>query len=436
MAKIALRTTFLYFFTCFWLLSALVPVFAGGSRDPDLSRADSLIDNKKYEDAIQILVDYTRRHPDRFDNAQKRFSRIASIRDEFNRTADRMIWVLLNDPDNSEEIYDLTQKLLTLEDETSPILANFVTRTHEIARFNVLRNRLRGILERGRDALDRGEAGEALVIYSGAIDFMREDFYSAGYGERIESASLRETERVNSVVANFQTGSAGLQTIAAEMVRAINSGSLTGTGEILNRLNPAMDRFIALNQELVSSVNNIDLILDELRADDPDMGDRNHLSFISLAINGRSGEAIQEGMLGALDMYWNNSISPVLDAISQNTDRINTTGLASFSAGDYSNAAVTLGRTAGFVNLSPVFFEKNRAFSEGTKTQRIRLFDDTIRNNDIQIYTTIKSMSEASNYLIQAAGLAGRMNTAAGTINTSFTQWQARTINDAAAMNN
>jgi tetratricopeptide (TPR) repeat protein len=436
MAKSAHRLTILYFFTCFLLLAVVSPAYAGGSRDPDLLAADSLIDNKKYEDAIVILVDYSRRHPDRFDHAQKRLRRIALIRDEFDRTADRMIEILLNDPENSEEIYELTQKLLSLEDEDSTILASFITRTHEIARFNVLRNRLRSILERGRDALDRGEAEEALGIYAGGMDFMREDFYSAGYGERIESAAIRETERVNSVVTNFRASGASLAAISAEMVRAINSGNLAGTAEITNRLNPAMDRFTGLNQQLVSSVNNIDVILAELRVNEPDMGDRNHLSFVSLVINGRSGESIQEGMLGALSLYWDNSISPILGAISQNADRINTTGLTAFNAGNYTNSTTTLGRTSSFTNLSPLYFEKNRTFAEGTKMQTARIFDDTITNNDIPMYTSIRSMNEASSHLIQAAAFAGRITTTANTINTSYTQWQAGTITNTAAMNN
>jgi hypothetical protein len=426
------RSTILYISACFWLLAAVLPVFGGGSRDRDLSKADELINAKKYDEAIRILSDFARRNPDSFDLAQQRFRKILQIREEFNRVADEIIDTLLNDPDNSEKILGLTKRLWELEDGASPLVMSFVSRTQEIAQFNVNRNRLRDILIRGREQLDRGESEAALRTYSGGMEFMRDEFFAAGYGEAVENEVRRETARVNSVLDAFRASSSSLSAISAELVRAINSGNLQSVPEIINRLTPAMDRFIGLRRELHTSVAAFDRILEELRASDPEMGDRNHLSFLSRVIHGRAGEPVQEGMLGAFETYWKNSAGNVVTAIMQNAERANSNGLEVFNSGEYSNSAAALQRIENYVVFSPLFFEKHRQLNENRRNQQVTLFDTNIFNEDIPSFTAIKSMSEAGRHLRQAAGLSGRLNID----RTSLTRWQEGIINTPAALNN
>jgi tetratricopeptide (TPR) repeat protein len=405
MAKCARRPFIFIFFACFWLIFALAPAFGGGGRDPDLLRADELIEKKEYDEAIMLLAEYSRGSQDRFDRAQVRLRRIFALREEFNRTADELILTLLDNPDDSEKILVLTRRLYALENERSPLLANFVSRTRDIAEFNVSRNRLRNILERGREFLDRGDHISALQTYSGGMDLMRDEFFAAGYGAAIENEVLFETERINSMLASYREASAPVGTIAAEMARAVNTGNLAAISDLNGRLVPAVNRFIRLKSELVSAVNAIDKTLEGIRAADPEMGDRNHLSFLSRIIHGRPGEDIQEGMLGAFDLHWKNTVGVCLDAIASYIERTHVSALAAFNAGEYSSAAAMLNGIERYANLSPPFFERQLQFHEDKKEQTVTLFGNSVLNQDIPIYLKIKALQESNAMLVQAANV-------------------------------
>jgi hypothetical protein len=76
MLKFARRTAIIGIFSFFLLFIVITPVFGGGGQDADLSKADVLIKSKKYDEAISILSDFTRRNPDKFDLAQRRMRKI------------------------------------------------------------------------------------------------------------------------------------------------------------------------------------------------------------------------------------------------------------------------------------------------------------------------------------------------------------------------
>jgi len=410
MVKCALSSIIFIFFAYFLLISAPTPAFGGGGRDPELQRADELIKRKEYDEAIKLLAEYSRGGQDRFDRAQVMLRRIFTIREEFNRTADELIYTLLNDPDNSEKILALTRRLFELENENSPLLISFVSRTRDAAEFNVTRNRLKDILERGREFLDRGDHIAALQTYASGMDIMRDEFFAAGYGAAIENEVLLETEKINAVLASYRDESAPVGTVSAELVNAVNSGNLALISNLNNRLAPAADSFTRLRSSLVSAVNSIDKIMEEIRAGDPDIGDRNHLSFLSRIIHGRSGEDIQEGMLGAFDLHWKNSIGRYLDAIALNIERTHASALAVFGAGVYPSVISSLSGTERYAGLSPPLFAMQLQFHEEKKGQALTLYGDLVLYQDIPSYLKIKALREAGALLVQAANVPLRQN--------------------------
>lgn len=432
MENCARRSTIYTILVFLWLFTALSPVYGRGGRDAALTKADELITEKEYEEAILVLTDFARRNPDRFDRAHERLRRIYLIREEFNNTADELIETLINEPENDEKILALSSHLYTLEKEDSPLLVRFVARTREIAQFNVNRNNLRNILERGRELLDNGESVAAMQTYSGGMGFMRDEFFSAGYSTEIENEVRRETERINSILASFQQAGSQMEAISTEYVRAINAGDPARIPEITNRLTPAMDRFIALKQELYIAADTIERNLESIRAIDPETGDRNHLAFLSVLIHGRIEEDVQEGMLGAFDNYWQNTIGACVNAIIAVMERANSVSLARFESSDYSAAVTSLDRMENFFNLSLPFFEKHLQLFQGESPHTITLFGNTILYNDIPPFLELQSLNEANNSLRQAANVAIRQNID----RSSFEQWQAGSINTTAALTN
>jgi tetratricopeptide (TPR) repeat protein len=431
MAKFAQRTTIFSFFACLLLLTALTPAFGRGNQDADLALADQLINDREYDEATLILSEYIRRFPDRFELAHQRLQRINQIREEFNRVADELIFMLLNDPENSERILLLTTRLRSLERENSELMRNFVTRTHEIAQFNVLRNQLRNILERGREMLDRGDIEGALQMYASGMGLMREDFFTAGFGARIEREVQQETERLNSILASLGPENTRMTSISAELTRAINSGQPARIQDQINNLSPVMDNFIGMKQGIYDSVNITDRILDELRSAHPGMGDRNHLAFLTRLINGRPNEQIQEGLLGVFDASWRASIGSVINVIVSNMENIYSSSLRAFNAGNYAVVATSLGDIESYVNYSPIFFEKHRQLNEGRNPQTVLLLGNLILEEDLHTFVRIMSLSEAGKILLQAANIAVHREID----RSALTRWQEGSMNTAEALN-
>jgi len=429
MAKFYLRSVILIYFSII-SLTAITPVFGAGGKDSDLARADELIKTKHHDEAILILTDYARRGPENFEQAQERLRKIYKIRDEFNRTADELIKTITDDPGNNAKIIALSNKLHTLERDDSPLLVNFVSKTREIALFNLNRNKLRSILLRGRALLDKGDSVAAIQVYTESMEIMREEFFAANYGEGINNDVRRETERVNATFQAFRDASAQLSTISAEMVRYINAGDMARINETTTRLTPAMDRFIALKQNLFITLNTFDRVLGIIRTREPEMIDRNHLSFFTLGIRGRTGENMQEGMLGAFETQWSNTIGNVVKAIAQVVETGNTASLTAFKAGNYAAVTTTLSRTDGYINLSPLYFNKRRELADPTRPQTTSMYGSTVLNEDIAGFLEIRALIEANNALLQAGNIAVRQNFD----RTTLTRWQSGNLSSGLAL--
>jgi hypothetical protein len=435
MAKIASRlrrrSVIFSFFAVFLLLSAS-PAFGRGSRESELTRADELINQRQFDAAIQLLTEFSRNNPEHFNEVQQRLSRINQIREEFNRTADELIRALMYEPENDDKILALSNHLYTLEDPNSTLIINFVARAREIAQFNVNRNRLRNILERGRNLLDAGNAVAAINTYAEGLDFMREEFFLGGFGADRENEVLRETESINSMLAAFQQASTLLGTISAEYVGAVNSQDISRIQETSNRLILAMDNFIGLNHSLYTSASVFNRLMNEIRVINPEIVDRNHLSFLSAIIHGRPNDSIQEGMLGAFEISWKNSVGSVVNTITSYVERAKNAAITAINAGNYPVAISSLDRVDYYANLSPLFFNKNRQFFEGAQPPTVTLHENNILRTDIPPFMEIIALSEANNFLLQAANIPMRQNID----RSSLTRWQEGSLTTAEALRN
>ncbi|MDR2542233.1 MAG: hypothetical protein LBC80_02115 [Treponema sp.] len=160
------------------------------------------------------------------------------------------------------------------------------------------------------------------------------------------------------------------------------------------------------------------------------MGSRNHLAFLSTLIHGRTDEHIQEGMLGAFDVVWRNSVGSSLNAFSAYLQRANNTALTAFNARNFANTPASLGQSENFYNLTRQFFDKHHEFFTDEQSLAITLFGNNILNLDTHQYLELFSLNEANNALIQISNAVLRQNRDT----SSFAQWQQGNIAANAAL--
>jgi hypothetical protein len=81
---------------------------------------------KKFDEAIQLLTQYTKDHPEEFDDTQGRLLRIVEVREKYNTVADELLDIVSNNPDDSQTILDAVNKLNAIEPPTNPEVAAFL----------------------------------------------------------------------------------------------------------------------------------------------------------------------------------------------------------------------------------------------------------------------------------------------------------------------
>jgi tetratricopeptide (TPR) repeat protein len=421
---------------CWCLTAAAASLYGGGNRDPDLSRADELIKEKKYDEAIQVLTAYIKSNPDDFDKAQKRLRRIMEVQEEFNATADELLNTMVNDPDNTEKILRLITLLESFKSSRNAQVQNFIARTQSLARFSYNRTRLLRIFEEGRALVAAGDSQRALSVYAGGMDIYRDDFFAAGYGEIVENRVRGGIAALNRGIESFPATTAPLRAAAAEIVQAARQTSLDTAGGV-SRMGDLVDRFISaagpledFRQVLSETAAYFDEQLSQFQQADKTIGDRSFLSFASRLIRG-GGDSSAEGMVGAVDAYWNRAASDVENALEGLADQAYTAALGDLKNRDYGRARGKFENAAAYSQHPLAVLEKRREFA-GTAPERV-LFDRPVLTAKVENFLTCRSLNRAAVYMVEAVSLETAF---ARSLETTpvFESWQRGGLNAGEAM--
>ncbi|MDR1278733.1 MAG: hypothetical protein LBK02_08275 [Treponema sp.] len=395
-----------------WCLAAAAPsLYGSGNQDADLSRADQLISEKQYDEAIRILTVYISAYPENFDQAQRRIRRIIKIRGDFNTIADELLNTVIYEPDNVEKMLSLISLLEALDSPQNPTVQSFIRRTQDLAQFSFNRNRLAQILDEGRALVAAGEYQNALLTYARGMDIYQDDFFSAGYGEIVENRVRQEIGNINGGIESFSAITRAMSVLAAEMVQAagqINPNSAAGVsriGEIYNRLVPAMNQVIALRRIFQTSADYFDEQLAQFQLADQNIGDRSFLSFSSRLIRNSGGGVIEDGMLGAVETYWNRVVSQVVDSLAGLAGRSYAAAMTDAVGRDYGKAQGEFENAGGYIQYPLALFDVWRDF-RGTGPEQI-LFDRPVLRDKAADFLVYQSMSRAINYLVEGVELGG-----------------------------
>jgi hypothetical protein len=407
-----------------WSLGVIVPpLYAGGEKDRDLSRADQLIGEKQYDEAIRILSEYARKRPEDFEKAQQRLQKIVKIRNEYNDVADELLDEVANEGD-PERILALTQRLEELESAQNPSVQAFITRTRELAQFTYNRRRLERILNEGRTFIAQSRYQEALEVYAGGLDIYRDEFFAAGYGELVENQVRRNLELITSGLNSFPAIRGSLDPAVSELVQAARRDSpAAAAGEIYGRLVPGLDRLILFQGNLYSAGKYFDDELARLQAADDTLGDRSFLSFASRLLHGPAGES--EGMIGAAEAYWNSVMAQAEESVGGLADRSYAAAYGQLQNREYAAADASLQNTATYSDYPLALIRKNYELRQDQEPEIVYLFGEPVLRENVPDFLKYYSMNDAIEYLEGGLDLSRRFDSLPGRNSSLLEDWQA-----------
>jgi hypothetical protein len=340
---------------CGILALAVHPAYGKGSQDADLSHVDQLISEKQYDQAILSLSDYIKAYPDNFAAAQRRLQRIMRIRDAFNTLANKFLDVITSNPEDVDQILELTRRLEELESFGNPQFQAFIARTRELAQFTVNRNRLMKIMEEGRALIAAADYQGALDVYAGGLDIYRDEFFASGYGEIIENRVRQGIEDLNGGIRVFSTVERSLEAAASDFAQAVQretASSAAGFTRMENQytqLLPAADRLIEIRRAFNATAAYFDEQLARFQQADKTIGDRSFLSFASRLIRGSPG--LEDGMIGTVEACWHHAVAPAEEALDRRAGQSYAAALAGARAQNYGPARTEAEQVGQYIRL-------------------------------------------------------------------------------------
>ncbi|MDR1212205.1 MAG: hypothetical protein LBK40_08260, partial [Spirochaetaceae bacterium] len=301
------------------LLAAAFPLFARGGQDAALASADRLIEQRRYDEAIQELTAYIESHPENFVKVQERLQVIIKYRDNYNNLAEELLYVLEHDPGNLDELLRISDALRNIEINPNPMVQNFIDRTREVALFTYNRNELERILIDGRTLIDTGRYTEALARYSGGLSLYRAEFYAAGYGSIIVNMVDNNVAEIERVIGRFNELRNALndRINAFERQGGQTPGSLVGLSAAYDQIKPGLLELMELRNTLAGAADDFQRQQAQIQEARPDVGDASFLPFATRLILGRLTETAPEGMLGVMDTLWGSSLARVETVIAR-----------------------------------------------------------------------------------------------------------------------
>ena len=146
-------SVFLFFSLCIFsqeLISADEKILS-------LNEIDVLIKDTNYDKALVELNKFIIAYPNSFDSAQMRIRKIMKARNSYSNLADKLFGVILENPDDNDSIFNLTQQLKILERHPSDVRLKFFKDIEVAAEFNYYRVQFNKVQEESSKLASEGK---------------------------------------------------------------------------------------------------------------------------------------------------------------------------------------------------------------------------------------------------------------------------------------
>jgi|GEM_PF-3180395 len=298
------------------LFCAVPALYGRGQQEGVLSRADELIEQKRYKEAMSILVPFAQNNPKQFDEAQQRIHHILFVYEIYNEVVKEVLVELEKPEPNDITVVALTNRLLDLDPERSSETQEFIRQTREVALFRANMRHLDRILAQGKELVDRGEYTEALRTYAEGFTIYQEEFFYRDYNQGMKNRASQSISTIDNNIPAVTSTVNGL----VEAVNALEALSSQGVDpqnlavyqNAYERVAAEMDRVTALRNVFAGTNAVFRDDLAQLRNNYPEDRDRNFLAFAVRLMEGRGD---LPGMLGVFDTVWNRAVPKARDLL-------------------------------------------------------------------------------------------------------------------------
>ncbi len=323
------------------LLSTNLVYSKGSDEVTDIDVAKDLIEEKKYDDAIMLLTDYSLKNPESIYEIQDLLDEIRIKREEINKLTDDL-FTAIYDEEDFEKTDRISKQLKELNPNPDPLSKQFLRDAKDAATIVINKKQFKKLMDEALDHLSRDEYNLALDKYLLCLDFhsdefdlLLEEFESESenveevdltvvnediplnrYFTTLKNSSFSEVESLNINTVNLQTN---LTSILAGLDRAndlIDSDviDLVGLEESLV-LFKSIPKFLENYTTIIDRLDSYNDLFTKITV----KGSKsNFITYSSLTLTGRAGQT--EGIFYIINTLYPKYVDSLLTKIESKVD--------------------------------------------------------------------------------------------------------------------
>lgn len=338
-----------------FLILAAGPALALGSREDPLRRADALIAEQRYDEAILYISEFIKANPDRFDEAQGKLRQISRLRQSYNQSYLALIEAIANPGTSETEKIALIERILREFPPTNPTERAFIAEAYELALFTANNARFAQIMAEGRALIDAGSYMQAARVYESGFELYQLQFRQlAEVGDELKTDSLARVQAISSALSYLQSGTEAMQAAFVALRDSYGSLAVAGAAE-LDAAQASFNAALGAAQTAAfdyfgarSAVREAGLALRanvaRYKAETGVEKDSSFLPFAFRLALGRPTEERLEGVLGALDAAWISSLSVAQSRAEEGLRETLAAARRAYDSGSWEEASASFTR--------------------------------------------------------------------------------------------
>ncbi len=311
-------------------------IFGSGQKEDRMPQVHTLMDERRYNDAILLLAEIMKTNPDRFAEAQVLMQKITTARDSYNFLYDKLIKVL--DPPEGEVIdeekaYSIIREMESLDSNPNKAAVAAFSQAKKSIVFAVENRTYSIIMETAAAQIEAGEYTNAVNTYLEGYNLHNDGFVEKNYGNIVQDqveifqdtirvaakgfldlydTLTKEAEKYSGIIAEGSLNSieSGYSDYSAAMIQAGEYWKvLKGTGAKLEKLRESVQR--------------------------EDESDIPYISTNRILTVGRSAFSGTEGIAGVISYVWDNAQNLVVEVILSQMENTYREGVNSFNTSSF-----------------------------------------------------------------------------------------------------
>lgn len=437
------------------LLSTNLVYSKGSDEVTDIDIAKNLIEEKKYDDAIMLLTDYSLKNPESIYEIQKLLDDIRIKRIEINELTDDLITAIYDEED-FEKTKEITRLLNELNPNPDKLSKQFLRDAKDAAAIVINKKQFKKLMDEALDHLSRDEYNLALDKYLLCLDFHRDEFDLLLEEYESDSEDIKEVDLtvVNediplnryfttlrnssfTEVETLNTNTVNLKSYLTSLIAGVNrANSLIDNDVIdLTLLEDSLNVFKSIPdilEKYTTIINNLDSYNDLFSKLTVKGGKSNFITYSSLTLTGRAGET--EGLFYIINSLYPKYIDSLLAKIESKIESDFSQALSYYNSGrdieaqnTFNNIIITLTAMENTASLWKVFIKIDENFNiigRDILTDKYSYFGDsrvginvmnsynklTEYKRDVDIQANSSGLIELREYLVEQIDIIEKDN--------------------------